>query len=118
MPARIEQANEIMQILKWRTFTNYDCSEFPVVFEKFAIDSLKSLQREALEKLASGEDMFVTQSASPGKSLIFYSVPIAFDALKPQKNCEYLNVINPLVFHLQFPKITVECSIILCDGKY
>ena len=72
-----------------------------------------------LQKLVSVEDMFITQSASSVKSLIFQSVPIAFDALKPQKNCEYLfkHHYNPLVFRFQFQKITVEFSIILCDDK-
>ena len=70
--------------------------EFSVVLEQFVINRLKSFQqKKALEKLVSGEDMFVTQSASSGMLLIFQSVPIAFDALKPQKNCQYLNVINP-----------------------
>ena len=103
-----------MQVSKWRTFAYYDW-----VSSRFGeVRSLKLLQREALEKLVNGEDMFVSQSASLGKSLIFQSrVPIAFDALKPQKNCEYLDVIKPLVFRLQFPKIIVEFSIILCDDK-
>ena len=59
--------------------------------------------------------IFVThdQSASSVKSLIFQSVAIVFDALKPQTNCEYLNAINALVFRPQFPKIIVEFRIIL-----
>ena len=85
--------------------------------EKFAINSLKYLQREALENFVNGEEMFVTQAESSGKPLIFQSVPIGFDALRPHKNCEFLNDINPLVFRLQFLKISAEFSVILRDDK-
>ena len=44
---------------------------FERVLETFQIENLKDLQREALEKLVSGLDVFVIQPTGWGKSLNF-----------------------------------------------
>ena len=49
------------------------------ILETFKLNSLRSIQREALEKLVSGEDAFVIQPTGSGKSLIFQAAPIVFD---------------------------------------
>ena len=48
------------------------------ILETFKLNSLRSIQREALEKLVSGEDVFVIQPTGSGKSLIFQTAPIVF----------------------------------------
>ena len=48
------------------------------ILETFKLNSLRSIQREALEKLVSGEDVFVIQPTGSGKSLIFQAAPIVF----------------------------------------
>ena len=48
------------------------------ILESFELNSLRSIQREALEKLVSGEDVLVIQPTGSGKSLIFQAAPIVF----------------------------------------
>lgn len=70
------------------------------VAETFNICCLKPLQREALERLVSGEDVFVIQPTGSGKSLIFQSASIVFDKVKPLTNPKSRSitiVISPLV---------------------
>ena len=60
------------------------------ILETFKLNSLRSIQREALEKLVSGEDVFVIQPTGSGKSLIFQAAPIVFDVVKPTiHGCRY-----------------------------
>jgi len=47
------------------------------ILETFQID----LQREALEMLVGGQDIFVIHPKGSGKSLIFQSAPIFFDII-------------------------------------
>ena len=54
---------------------------FERVLQTFGIEKLKDLQREALEKLVGGEDVFVIQPTGSRKSLIFQSAPIVFDTV-------------------------------------
>jgi len=68
------------------------------ILETFQIESLKDLQREALEMLVGGRDVFVIQPKGSGKSLIFPSATILFDIVSPkcaksmvlgdEQNCE------------------------------
>ena len=68
------------------------------ILETFKLESLKVLQREAIEKLVSGQDVFVIQPTGSGKSLIFQSAPIVFDVMKPLINTKSIAiVISPLV---------------------
>ena len=68
------------------------------ILETFKLNSLRSIQREALEKLVNGEDVFVIQPTGSGKSLIFQSAPIVFDLVKPLPNAKSIAiVISPLV---------------------
>ena len=69
---------------------------FERVLQTFGIEKLKDLQREALEKLVGGEDVFVIQPTGSGKSLIFQSAPIVFDTVRPSAKSIAL-VISPLV---------------------
>ena len=54
------------------------------ILETFQIESLKDLQREALEKLVGVRDVFLIQPTGSGKSLIFQSAPIFFDIVRPK----------------------------------
>ena len=54
------------------------------ILETFQIESLKDLQREALEKLVGGQGVFLIQPTGSGKSLIFHSAPIFFDIVRPK----------------------------------
>ena len=47
------------------------------ILETFQID----LQREALEMIVGGRDMFIIQPKGSGKSLIFQSAPTFFDII-------------------------------------
>ena len=68
------------------------------ILETFKLNSLRSIQREALEKLVNGEDVFVIQPTGSGKSLIFQSAPIVSDLVKPLPNAKSIAiVISPLV---------------------
>ena len=67
------------------------------VLETFQIESLKDLQREALEKLVGGQDMFLIQPTGSGKSSIFQSAPIFFDIVRPKCVKSIVLVISPLV---------------------
>ena len=55
------------------------------ILETFKLNSLRSIQQEALEELVSGEDVFVIQPTGSGKSLIFQAAPMVFDVVKPTK---------------------------------
>ena len=44
----------------------------------FQVKSLRDLQREALEKLDDGQDLYLIQPIGRGKYLIFQSTPIFF----------------------------------------
>jgi len=50
------------------------------ILERFQTD----LQREVLEMSVSDQDVFVIQPKGSGKSLIFKSVPILFDIVRPK----------------------------------
>ena len=52
---------------------------FERVLECFKLQNLKDSQREALQNLIKGQDVFVIQPTGSGKSLIFQSAPIVFD---------------------------------------
>ena len=67
------------------------------ILETFQIESLKDLQREALEKLVGGRDVFLIQPTGSGKSLIFQSAPIFFDIVRPKCAKSIVLVISPLV---------------------
>ena len=67
------------------------------ILETFHIESLKDLQREALEKLICGRDVFLIQPTGSGKSLIFQSAPIFFDIVRPKSAKSIVLVISPLV---------------------
>ena len=67
------------------------------ILETFQIESLKDLQREGLEMLISGRDVFVIQPKGLGKSLIFQSAPILFDIVRPRCGKSIVLVISPLV---------------------
>ena len=75
---------------------------FEPVLETFQIDNLKDSQREVLEKLVSGLDVFVIQPTGSGKSLIFQSAPIVFDTVRPLSNAKSIAlVISPLASLMQ-----------------
>ena len=75
---------------------------FERVLETFQIDNLKDSQREVLEKLVSGLDVFVVQPTGSGKSLIFQSAPIVFDTVRPLSNAKSIAlVISPLASLMQ-----------------
>ena len=59
------------------------CVAYERVLTTFNIENLKDLQREALEKLISGRDVFVIQLTGSGKSRIFQSAPMCFDTVSP-----------------------------------
>lgn len=68
------------------------------ILQTFKIDSLKELQRKALEALVKGEDVFIIQPTGSGKSLIFQSAPIVFDIMNPLASGKSIAiVISPLV---------------------
>ena len=67
------------------------------ILETFQIESLKDLQREALENLVSSRDVFLIQPTGSGKSLIFQSAPIFFDIVRPKSGKSIVLVISPLV---------------------
>ena len=48
------------------------------ILETFKLNSLRSIQREAVEKLGNGEDVFAIQPTVLEKSLISQSAPIVF----------------------------------------
>ena len=78
---------------------------FERVLETFQIENLKDLQREALEKLVSGLDVFVIQPTGSGKReshWIFPSAPIVFDTVRPFSNAKSIAlVISPLASLMQ-----------------
>ena len=107
-----------LQIFVWQTLSHklsYDIRVFKMaddveqmnaaferVLETFQIDNLKDSQREVLEKLVSGLDVFVIQPTGSGKSLIFQSAPIVFDTVRPLSNAKSIAlVISPLVSLMQ-----------------
>ena len=65
--------------------------------ETFKLNSLRSIQREALEKLVSSEDVFVIQPTGSGKSLIFQAAPIVFDVVKPTIKFQSMAVVISLM---------------------
>ena len=65
--------------------------------ETFKLNSLRSIQREALEKLVSGEDVFVIQPTGSGKSLIFQAAPIVFDVVKPTIKFQSMAIVISLM---------------------
>ena len=67
------------------------------ILETFKLNSLRSIQREALEKLVSGEDVFVIQPTGSGKSLIFQAAPIDFDVVKPTIKFQSMAVVISLI---------------------
>ena len=70
---------------------------FERVLECFKLQNLKDSQREALQNLVKGQDVFVIQPTGSGKSLIFQSAPIVFDTVRPLTNAKSIAlVISPL----------------------
>ena len=67
------------------------------ILETFKLNSLRSIQREALEKLISREDVFVIQPTGSGKSLIFQAAPIVFDVVKPTIKFQSMAVVISLM---------------------
>ena len=67
------------------------------ILETFQIESLKDLQREALEMLVGGRDVFVIQPQGLEKSLIFQSTPLSFNIVRPKGANSIVLVICPLV---------------------
>ena len=75
---------------------------FDRVLESFKLKNLKDSQRDALEKLVGGQDVFVIQPTASGKSLIFQSAPIVFDTIRPLSNAKSIAlVISPLASLMQ-----------------
>ena len=70
------------------------------ILETFKLNSLRYIQREALEKLVNGENVSVIQPTGSGKSLIFRSAPIVFDLVKPLPKSIAI-VISPLVLLME-----------------
>ena len=70
---------------------------FERVLECFKLQNLKDSQREALQNIVKGQDVFVIQPTGSGKSLIFQSAPIVFDTVRPLTNAKSIAlVISPL----------------------
>ena len=67
------------------------------ILESFELNSLRSIQREALEKLVSGKDVLVIQPTGSGKSLIFQAAPIVFDVVKPTIKFQSMAVVISLM---------------------
>ena len=63
------------------------------ILERFQTD----LQREVLEMSVSDQDVFVLQPKGSGKSLIFKSVPIFFDIVRPKCAKPIIHLISLLV---------------------
>ena len=83
---------------------------FERVLECFKLQNLKDSQREALQNLVKGQDVFVIQPTGSGKSLIFQSAPIVFDTVRPLTNAKSIAlVISPLA-SLMLGSITSRCS--------
>ena len=75
---------------------------FERVLESFKLQNLKDSQREALQNLVKGQDVFVIQPTGSGKSLIFQSAPIVFDTVRPLTNAKSIAlVISPLASLMQ-----------------
>ena len=75
---------------------------FDRVLESFKLKNLKDSQRDALEKLVGGQDVFVIQPTGSGKSLIFQSAPIVLDTIRPLSNAKSIAlVISPLASLMQ-----------------
>ena len=75
---------------------------FDRVLESFKLKNLKDSQRDALEKLVGGQDVFVIQPTGSGKALIFQSAPIVFDTIRPLSNAKSIAlVISPLASLMQ-----------------
>ena len=75
------------------------------ILETFKLNSLRSIQREALEKLVSGEDVFVIQPTGSGKSLIFQAAPIVFDVVKPTDWCNNARMHSEIRWHAPFKPV-------------
>ena len=67
------------------------------ILETFKLNSLRSIQREVLEKLVSGEDVFVIQPTDSGKSLILKSCADSFDVVKPTIKFQSMAVVISLM---------------------
>ena len=75
---------------------------FERVLESFKLQNLKDSQREALQHIVKGQDVFVIQPTGYGKSLIFQSAPIVFDTVRPLSNAKSIAVvISPLASLMQ-----------------
>ena len=75
---------------------------FERVLEYFKLQNLKDSQREALQNLVKGQDVFVIQPTGSGKSLIFQSAPIVFNTVRPLMNAQSIAlVISPLASLMQ-----------------
>ena len=75
---------------------------FDRVLEFFKLKNLKDSQRDALEKLVGGQDVFAIQPTGSAKSLIFQSAPIVFDTIRPLSNAKSIAlVISPLASLMQ-----------------
>ena len=75
---------------------------FERVLECFKLQKLKDSQREALQNIVKGQDVFVIQPTGSGKSLIFQSAPIVFDTVRPLTNAKSIAlVISPLASLMQ-----------------
>ena len=72
-------------------------SAFKRVLETFRIEPMKESQKEALENLLMGQDVFVIQPTGSGKSLIYQSAPVVFDTIFPLPSGGSITlVISPL----------------------
>jgi len=67
------------------------------ILQTFQIESLKDLQREALEMLVGSRDVFVIQPQGLGKSLIFQSTPLLFNIVRPKCSNSIVLIISLLV---------------------
>ena len=73
---------------------------FERVLECFKLQNLKDSQREALQNVVKGQDVFVIQPTGSGKSLIFQSAPSrlrhskTFDECKVDRTCDFSPVIS------------------------
>ena len=75
---------------------------FERVLECFKLQNLKDSQREELQNIVKGQDVFVIQPTGSGKSLIFQSAPIVFDTVRPLTNAKSIAlVISPLASLMQ-----------------
>ena len=73
--------------------------------ESFKLKNLKDSQRDALEKLVGGQDVFVIQPTGSGKSLIFQFAPIVFDTIRPLSNAKSIALVISLLASLMQDRV-------------